>query len=286
MEKEDNVFAETLRKVQEDAVESAKHMRVSFQLDRFLGEDRDIDPEGKAKIISIARSVLEGTGFEEGALDFVLGNVEFSFLLPAFMVSLGMSPDCIPRWSVTIDNEEASKRSIAAFRYAQARMRDFTLLEPDVRWRWLESVLRGFQLTKLKGPHDLAPFLTLSLPSMLMDAKFQYGKQRFAPYLEAIALAMALNYQGRFGIEQHYGRLKPPRLVINETVFEGGRCVNHSRAVEPLAAILAQPIPVKGKQTSSIPLILTDEFWQVVEDIDLPISREIKEIDWPRYFYL
>lgn len=283
---EDDVFAKGLRQVQESAVESAKQMRVSFQLDRFLGEDRDIDPEGKAKIISIARSVLEGASFDEEAMTFVLGNVEFSFLLPAFMVSLGLPPDSIPKWSVTIEDETASKRSIAAFRYAQARMRDYALVEPEVRWRWLAVALRGFRLETLKGTHDLAPFLTLSLPTMLMEAKFQYGKQRFAPYLEAFALALELNYEGRFGIEQHYGKLKPSRLVINNTVFEGGRGVNHSRAIEPLASILAQPVPVKGKQTSSVPLILTDEFWQVVEDFKLPITSEIKEIDWPRYFYL
>lgn len=278
----DSVFQESLRQVQENA----KRARIEFELDRFLGEDRDIDPEGKEKIISVTCSVLEGQSFEEGALEFVLGNVEFSFLLPAFLVSLGLPPSSIPKWSVTIDDEASSKRSIAAFRYAQQKVRDFTLLQPDIRWRWLENVLRGFELEKLKSPHDLAPFLTLTMPTMLMDAKFQYGSTRFAPYLEAVALALRLNYQGCFSVEQNYARLRPSRLIINNTAFEGGRLVNHSRAIEPLSALLAQPIPVKGKQTSSVPLILTDEFWQIVDNLGLPISTEIKEIDWPRYFYL
>lgn len=284
----DQAFQETMARVTERIKDDLPTVKISLSLDHFLGQDRDIDPKGKQNIVSIARAVQEGTAFDQEVMDEVLGNPEYSFLLPAFLVALGMSPDVIPRWTVTVSDEETNKRSIEAFRYAQNLMRDYTRFKPDVQWCWLEHALSGFKLENLKPEKDLKVFLAMSHPTMMMEAATQYSRQRYAPYLEAFALALYLNYEGFFTVESLYqqSRLKPARLIINDTAYENGRLTNYSRAVQPLPFVLAQPVQVKGQPTATKPVILTDEFWQVVEDFRLPITPEIREIGWPRYFYI
>lgn len=281
-------FEEMMADVREKILDDLPRTRIAYKLDTFLGQDRDVDPKGKQNIISIALAVSEGRTFDEEALSEVLGNIEYSFLLPAFMVSLGLSPDAIPRWNVLVTNDESNKRSIEAFRYAQGLMRDYTRVDSEVQWRWLEHALSGFKLENPKPENDLKVFLAMSHPTMMMEAASQYSRQRYAPYLEAFALALYLNYKGFFTIESLYqqSRQRPARLIINDTAYEGGRLTSYSRAVAPLPAVLAQAVQVKNQPTSTLPVILTDEFWQVVEDFRLPITPEIREIGWPRYFYI
>lgn len=284
----DAAVKEALNASSSSIVERTMQTYYSNQLDQFLGTDKDVDPVARENILSIARSVKQGHSFDQEVLESVLGNPEYSFLLPAFMVSMGLSPDVIPRWNVSVTDEETNKRSIEAFRYAQGLMRDYTRNYPEVQWRWLEHALSGFKLTKLKPETDLKVFLAMSHPTMMMEASTQYNRQRYSPYLEAFALALYLNYEGFFTVEALYqqSKLRPARLIINDTAYENGRLTSYNRAVAPLPAILAQAVHVKNQPTSTLPVILTDEFWQVVEDFRLPVSSEIREIGWPRYFYL
>lgn len=279
-------FEEAFDEVLSQSKERFLNIDVNYRLDRFLGEDKDIDETARANLVKIARAVTEGAVIDEEVIEFVIGNVEFSFLLPAFLTTFGLPPSKIPKWSATITDDRSNKRAIAAYQYAQSRMREYTRQFPEVRWKWLQAALEEFKLEKLRDNNHLNVIIAMSLPTMIQDAKTQFGGRKYTPYLEALALSFELNYEGVFGIETHYGRTKPSRLVINNTVFESGRLFPHNRSIEPLAAVLASPVPVKSGTTSSVPLILTDEFWEVVGALSLPITEEIREIEWPRYFYI